>query len=1057
MKKRFTMFSVLVLMISMLLTGCFGTGDESKDSGKGVKVARTGNGLFVMASGSFEGAEIVIDKSVNSENIKFENGNWGIAKTDSDKTIVSIIKPSGEVKDGELLFSVYNTDEKMEIKATEVITSKEATKEYEKETKKISSRATGDILIGDFNSDKIVDIKDFSLFKDAYSADYNVKFDIAPALRASTDSKWADIYSKATPDGSISILDLIILGRNYGKTNPDISIKALTVSNAGTIKVGNTVNLTATVQYDNGTTSTTDTVTWTSSDSTKATVNNGVVKGVAAGTAVIKVEKDGISANTTVTVEPVITGLVMHLQKPSAWSGANAYVWTGTGASATKLSGAWPGTVMTADDSHSGWYTITLADAKAPVNVVFNGNGTDAQKTADLSCTEQEAWFDGTAWIPNPWKAQPPKVSLSGGGTYKAGTYDITVNVTGDDVTVIKYTKDGTDPKTNGVTIANGGKISVTITTGSTVTVKVYAENGEGGSTGETVIKEGEPVKSVFDWRNASVYFVLTDRFLNGDSSNDHSYGRECDANGNPISGYESKVGTFHGGDLKGLTSKITDGYFDDLGINAIWISAPYEQMHGGLCGNGFKHYSYHGYYALDFSNIDANMGTYDDFKTFVDTAHKHGIRVIMDIVLNHAGYMTAKDASEYNIGALSSDWKDVYYNMSPSSYQWYNDYASIAASKGSKGMLVANADWTTNWWGPSWLRMVKERFNGYEGVEGDGVDTCVKGLPDFKTETRNDPGIPGILKAKWTKEGTYDKKVADLDSYFKRTGRSRYVTTYIGKWLTDWVRNYGVDGFRCDTAKHVEKGEWKTIKEMGVEALKEWRKNNPTAVGADWKDDFWMTGEHWEWGPNTDNGYFSNGFDSMINFSFQGASGSTGSNLEGTYSSYAGYSNGLLSYISSHDKGLKRGDMINRGTALLLCPNGVQTFYGDETNRPEGGGPDYEPARSQMNWNSIDKTTLAHWQKVGQFRRNHVAVGAGTHKQISSSPYTFSRTYSKNGVEDKVVVVAGASGSVSVNVSGVFADGTAVKNAYDGTSATVSGGKVTFTANNGVILVEAQ
>ena len=135
MKKRFTMFSALVLMISMLLTGCFGTGDESKDSGKGVKLARTGNGVFVMASGSFEGAEIVIDKSVNSGNIKFENGNWGITKTDSDKTIVSIIKPSGEVKDGELLFSVYNTDEKMEIKATEVITSKEATKEYEKETK----------------------------------------------------------------------------------------------------------------------------------------------------------------------------------------------------------------------------------------------------------------------------------------------------------------------------------------------------------------------------------------------------------------------------------------------------------------------------------------------------------------------------------------------------------------------------------------------------------------------------------------------------------------------------------------------------------------------------------------------------------------------------------------------------------------------------------------------------------------------------------------------------------------------------------------------------------
>ena len=559
MKKRFTVFSALVLMLSMLLTGCFGTGNDSKDSGKGVKVARTGNGLFVMANGSFRGAEIVIDKSVNSENIKFENGNWGIAKTENDKTIISIIRPSGEVKDGELLFSVYNTDEKMEIKATEVITSKEATKTYEKETKKITTRAAGDILIGDFNSDKIVDITDFTLFKAAYSATYSSKFDIAPALRASTDSNRADIYSKATPDGSISILDLIILGRNYGKTNPDISVKALTVSEAGIIKIGKTVTLTATVQYDNGTTSTTDTVTWTTSDSTKATVNSGVVTGVAAGTAVIKVEKDGISTTTTVTVEPVITGLVMHLKKPSAWSGANAYVWTGTGATSTKLSAAWPGTAMTADASHSGWYTITLADAKAPVNVAFNGNGTDAQKTANLSCTVQEAWFDGAAWIPDPWKPQAPTVSLSGGGTFKAGTYNITVTVTGDNVTVIKYTIDGTNPETSGKEIANGGKIAVTIAENETKTVKVYAKNGVGGSTAETVVKFGEVAKSTFDWRNASVYFVLTDRFLNGDKSNDNSYGRECDASGNPISGYESKGGTFHGGDLKALTTKITD------------------------------------------------------------------------------------------------------------------------------------------------------------------------------------------------------------------------------------------------------------------------------------------------------------------------------------------------------------------------------------------------------------------------------------------------------------------------------------------------------------------
>ena len=63
-----------------------------------------------------------------------------------------------------------------------------------------------------------------------------------------------------------------------------------------------------------------------------------------------------------------------------------------------------------------------------------------------------------------------------------------------------------------------------------------------------------------FTWDNANVYFLLTDRFANGDTSNDHSYGRALDANGNPLSGWQSAPGTFHGGDFKGLTQKINEG-----------------------------------------------------------------------------------------------------------------------------------------------------------------------------------------------------------------------------------------------------------------------------------------------------------------------------------------------------------------------------------------------------------------------------------------------------------------------------------------------------------------
>ncbi len=157
-----------------------------------------------------------------------------------------------------------------------------------------------------------------------------------------------------------------------------------------------------------------------------------------------------------------------------------------------------------------------------------------------------------------------------------------------------------------------------------------------------------------FSWDNASVYFLLTDRFCNGNTSNDHSYGRATNSSGQPLSGWDTAPGTFHGGDFAGITKKINEGYFDKLGVDAIWLSAPYEQIHGYVdSGAGFAHYSYHGYYVLDYTETDANFGTKQEFKTMVDSAHKHGIRIVMDIVMNHAGYNTVKDMETYNYGTL--------------------------------------------------------------------------------------------------------------------------------------------------------------------------------------------------------------------------------------------------------------------------------------------------------------------------------------------------------------------------------------------------------------------
>ena len=556
-----------------------------------------------------------------------------------------------------------------------------------------------------------------------------------------------------------------------------------------------------------------------------------------------------------------------------------------------------------------------------------------------------------------------------------------------------------------------------------------------------------------FTWDNANVYFLLTDRFKNGNTANDHSYGRTLDKDGKPLDGWDTNPGTFHGGDFAGVTQSIEEGYFDNLGVNAIWISAPYEQTHG-YCdsGKGFAHYSYHGYYVLDYTETDANFGTKEEFKTLVDTAHEHGIRVIMDIVMNHTGYNTVADMEQFGFGTLLDGALDFKYKLTDVGE--VNDHIDYKTSA---------EDWG-KWWSNDWIR---SGLPGYtEGAGGD-LTMSLSGLPDFRTEQTKDVTIPPILKTKWTQEGTYAQKLA-------KYGESNTVTGYLSTWLSEWVKEYGVDGFRCDTAKHVDKASWNQLKQACVSALREWRSNNKGKAGADWKEDFWMTGEHWDHGVGYDTYYSEGGFDSMINFAVTGGGALASGSVANTYQGYADQINtkegfNVLSFMSSHDETLTRGDentMLYNAAAFLLLPGGVQIFYGDETNRPlypgvafDGYGGSGHALRSDMNWNDMDKTLLAQWQKVGQFRNKHVSIGAGANVKLSAtSGVAFGRTYDKNGVTDQAAAVIGCNknSSVTVDVSTLWEDGSYVINTYDNSSSVVTDGKVTFNSGvNGTILME--
>ena len=128
------------------------------------------------------------------------------------------------------------------------------------------------------------------------------------------------------------------------------------------------------------------------------------------------------------------------------------------------------------------------------------------------------------------------------------------------------------------------------------------------------------------------IYLIMPDRFANGDPANDRG-----GATGDRMqTGYDPADKAFwHGGDLKGLTAKLD--YIQGLGVTAIWLTPVFRNQVTQGAGKTASA-GYHGYWGLDFTNVDPHLGTKQDYKAFVDAAHARGMKVYFDIVVNHTG-----------------------------------------------------------------------------------------------------------------------------------------------------------------------------------------------------------------------------------------------------------------------------------------------------------------------------------------------------------------------------------------------------------------------------------
>ena len=277
------------------------------------------------------------------------------------------------------------------------------------------------------------------------------------------------------------------------------------------------------------------------------------------------------------------------------------------------------------------------------------------------------------------------------------------------------------------------------------------------------------------------VYFVLPDRFENGDPKNDKG-----GLKGDRLStGYDPTAkGFYHGGDLKGLTQRLD--YIQGLGATAIWF-APIFKNKPVQGPKGDESAGYHGYWVTDFTQVDPHFGTNAEFKAFVDAAHARGMKVYMDIIANHTA-----DVIRYREGDAASY-----------AYRGKADYP-FSRRGGLKGAAInpgfnGDADFSPE----NWARLTDPTF-AYTPYVPKGEET-VK-VPAWL----NDPiHYHNRGDTNWVGESSLYGDFVGLDDLATESPR---VVQGMIEIYASWIERFGIDGFRIDTARHVNPEFWQAF-----------------------------------------------------------------------------------------------------------------------------------------------------------------------------------------------------------------------------------------------------
>ncbi|MEY3856143.1 MAG: hypothetical protein RJA45_613, partial [Actinomycetota bacterium] len=419
-----------------------------------------------------------------------------------------------------------------------------------------------------------------------------------------------------------------------------------------------------------------------------------------------------------------------------------------------------------------------------------------------------------------------------------------------------------------------------------------------------------------------NIYFVLTDRYQNGNSAND----RKGLSGSRDVTAFDpASTAYYHGGDFAGLTDGCTTGNgiqrLKDMGFSAVWITPPFKQRY---VQSGSA--AYHGYWITDFTDIDPHLGTKAEFASFVQCVHSQGMKVVLDIVVNHTGDVNYYTNGNYNFGAVRT-------------------------------AAVSSAD--TNLRKPSFLNDLTNYHN--RGNVGDwnnkeqSQNGDFFGLDDVATEK------PAVIEG--------------------------FAQAYAA-----WVNTYGVDGFRIDTAKHVDDaffGKW-------------WPRVQELTAST--KPDLFAFGEVYESGTATLTQFVRDrGLPSTLDFAFQNAavqfaSGNNITDITNVFDADDWYitsktnAYNQATFLGNHDMGRfgkllqwagdPTGDLWGDallGYDLMYLSRGIpNVYYGDEMGIIGTGGD--QAARQDL-----FPTSVTAWRSEARIAAD--PIGTGSYLSVRNHP----------------------------------------------------------------------